>query len=219
MILTKGQMIAGFPAITIRNLIREIRGYSVATEYVQDRLGISGKQAEDLVEKLVKEGYLSLDERGRHGDEKYYEVTSLGNGLANASAASPISREKADQILEELFQRAEAINADRSFTWGVKALIVFGSYMDPSKEKLGDVDVAMDLDRKPGLTPEDDEAQTRRDARAGKQFSSYFEQIAWQQIKIHKALKAGKRGLSLHSAQQDREILEKTPTKVFSFDL
>jgi len=139
--------------------------------------------------------------------------------LANASAGSPISRKKAQEILEELFKRAEAINSDRSFTWGVKALIVFGSYMDLSKEKLGDVDVAMDLARKPSLRPEHDDAQTRKDARSGKRFSSFLEQIAWQQIKIHKALKAGKRGLSLHSAKQDWKILENTPTKVFSFQL
>lgn len=210
--IEKGQMIAGFPAKLIRDMLHDVQDI-IGEGFIQHWLGLEGEAAFKVLRQLEKDGYLSPHEEF----ENIYELTDLGTRLAMASAAAPIPRKKAEELLAGVLERAARINNDPSYTWGVKRIIVFGSYLDPSKDKLGDVDIALELDRKPGLTNDDDAAQTRKDEKEGKRFQNMLTQLTWQRSKVIKTLKAGKPGVSLHDANVDRRILEKGPTKVYDF--
>lgn len=205
-------MIAGFPAKLIRDMLHDVQDI-IGEGFIQHWIGLEGSAALKVLKDLEKEGYLSPHREF----ENIWELTDLGTRLAMASAGAPLSRKRADELLAGVLERAAKINEDPSFTWGVKRIIVFGSYLDPSKEKLGDLDIALEIDRKPGLTYDDDKAQTNKDEEAGQRFQNLSVQLGWQQIKVMKTLKAGKQGISLHDADRDRKVLEKGPTKVYDF--
>jgi predicted nucleotidyltransferase len=58
-----------------------------------------------------------------------------------------IKRETANRILNDIVQRAEAINAspESEYMYYVSKILVFGSYLTP-KERLGDIDVAIKIE-------------------------------------------------------------------------
>lgn len=158
--IERGQLIAGFPAIGIRNMFRRL--YNVIHEdNIVELLGTSKVRAKLLLKELVQAGY--LERKIDHLRRKYYSTTPLAMRLKNASAAAPVPRSKADQMLLDLRNRAEMVNLDPDYTWRVSKLVVFGSYLDKSKDKLGDVDVMVKLDRKPGGSQELDDEKSKND--------------------------------------------------------
>ena len=57
----KGVQIAGMPAINVRNMLRGVDG-PFSKYYVAERLHVSQREANEIIKKLVAEGYLKLDE-------------------------------------------------------------------------------------------------------------------------------------------------------------
>ncbi len=66
------------------------------------------------------------------------EVT--GNGLAKARIGKPMPRQKAAQLLDELLDRAATVNADHDSLFSVERIELFGSFADPDRQEVGDVD-------------------------------------------------------------------------------
>lgn len=209
--IMKGQLIAGLPALKVRDFFRYERGI-INEVSIGHWLTISKTKRLALLEKLSSEGYLRRKKNG------IYEFTDLGRRLGCASGAPPLSRPKAEAMLEDLKKRIEHVNSDAAFTWYVRRIVVFGSFLDPSRQQLGDLDVAVEILRKPGLTGEDDKALTLRDERNGKKFKGE-ERYYWPGRKVEAFLKNGQQGLSLHGVVQEGEILEKQPTREFTFQI
>lgn len=65
--------------------------------------------------------------------------------MTNATAARPVKRTTAARALAGLLERAEQVNADDVLAYQVDEIVVFGSYLDPAAEVVGDVDVAIGL--------------------------------------------------------------------------
>jgi predicted nucleotidyltransferase len=59
-----------------------------------------------------------------------------------------ITRALADKLIAELPGRAREMEADPSYLHYAVRIAVFGSYLDPQKQKLGDIDVAIEIGRK-----------------------------------------------------------------------
>jgi hypothetical protein len=197
MILQKDQMIAGYAASVIRRLLRKMGSAHIAQEFVEKNLGCSPKEAARLISCLERAGYLAA--RGDGNNRHLYRKTTQGNRLAEASLR-PISRTTAHRVLQGFVQRVRKVNSNRSFLFTITAAVVFGSAASDAEE-LGDVDVAVRLERK----VDDWETHVRLSydrvweaRRRGKQFRNITEQVFWPAIEIRNFLKSGTRQLNIH---------------------
>lgn len=71
-----------------------------------------------------------------------------GNALALASFGKPISRKTADRLVSGLLERARTYNADPDKPLFINALRVFGTYLSPDINTLGDVDIELTYGRR-----------------------------------------------------------------------
>jgi predicted nucleotidyltransferase len=109
--------------------------------------------------------------------------------LAQASFGRPISRATATRLLAQVIERARGYNADPSRLLTVSRITVFGSYLDPAVDPLGDLDLAMSAVRR------ETDGQRYVDrvlayARAsGRRFSVFHEQLFWPERELQMILK------------------------------
>ncbi|WP_238703487.1 hypothetical protein [Arthrobacter sp. TS-15] len=75
-------------------------------------------------------------------------ATILGNALAMAGFGKPITRKTADRLVAGLLERARDYNADGGKPLFVERLRIFGSYLRPDVDPLGDVDVELIFGRR-----------------------------------------------------------------------
>lgn len=71
-------------------------------------------------------------------------VSDQGGGWV-AQKSRGILRSTARELLEGIAQKAREANARPEFVYSVARIAVFGSYVSSDKEKLGDLDVAIEL--------------------------------------------------------------------------
>lgn len=142
------ERIAGIPILEVRRLLRRLNQSDASAErLVATVLSIPESAASVLITELLRK---HLIERVRqHDGEDWFSVTVAGRALASASAAKPIRRKTADDLLAKLMERVRLVNADSSFLYTVTEVRVFGSYLSDA-ERLSDVDVAIDVARREG---------------------------------------------------------------------
>jgi hypothetical protein len=107
----------------------------------------TGFELDAVFADLESAGYLEKIRTDRQGDV-WWDTTILGNALAMASFGRPISRKTADRLVIELLQRARAYNADPSKPMFIDTLRVFGSYLDPDIDPVGDIDIELAYGRR-----------------------------------------------------------------------
>jgi hypothetical protein len=202
----------GFTMLEARNVARRFPpagsswfGWGHACSVIKN-----DKCALTLVEALEREGYLVRSD----DDRAMFQRTERGNQLAMASVR-PLKRATAERLLREVIARAENINADPVHCYRVGALVVFGSYLDAARDRLGDLDVGYVMSRRFELgTSELEEAETRsrnRAQAAGRRFTSYYDWLWWPDREFLLALKGRATGLSLHNWAVDRKVIERAP--------
>jgi predicted nucleotidyltransferase len=106
-----------------------------------------------------------------------------------------LTRRKADELLEKVIQRAFEVNSapDTEFLHTIKRIAVFGSYLT-DKEKLGDLDIAVDLENRWTFGTFDEKLKNL----SGLDQKSYFERLFWPETKLWRFLKQRSTGISLH---------------------
>ena len=124
-----------------------------------------------------------------------------------------ITRAKADHLIAALVERAKAIDADPQYLYGISRLAVFGSYLT-GKEKLGDIDIAVELgpkERHPPTHWKLAELQRQESPRGG-----MLEMLDWPESKVRKALRGGHTAFSLHFYDELERMEEQfgTPSKL-----
>lgn len=167
----------GLPTVQARELIKVFRASPRPVESAAEVLGVGTSTAHKVLDRFVKAGYLEVSYRDSDGDSWWF-TTVRGNALASASFAKPITRATATRNLEGLLDRVRAYNADRSKPYTVTHVTVFGSYLDEIQDRLGDLDVAIEVVRR---LPHEQFLQ-RRDAltsAADRYFGSYVEQLLY----------------------------------------
>jgi hypothetical protein len=181
--LTTNDTVAGYPAPEARDFIRSL-------DY---------KRAGDdnpLAQALAAEGYLELGGCG-------WQATLQGGALGNAKFIKPITRAKAEAIVAEAIERAKAVNANPDrYLYHVKRLRVFGSYLDPTVDLLGDVDIAIETDRNERLDSADPGSFTdltqKHTYKYGPQSLNTFAAILlWPEREVVQVVKGRVRSLSL----------------------
>jgi len=163
-------------------------------------LDISKNEAKKLVQALEKEGFLERDleteTRCRNeiwAKDGVWKNTINGNALAQAPAKT-ISRRKAEEIVQEFLKRVKTVNENGPYLYCVKRAAIFGSFLGDSPV-LGDVDIAVEVTRKP--YPDEEYEIKAAERRRGRRFSNLVEEIAWPQIEVEKFLRSRQR-ISLH---------------------
>lgn len=196
--ITTTQLIAGQPAPRVRQLMRAIGHRAWYVRGIADFFEITDSTARRLIRQLVREGYLERAER-EWDKQPAWGLTDLGVSLAKATAARPITRARADQLLREVAARMAAVEAE-PFAFRVSRGFVFGSYLDPLAERLGDLDVAVEL--LPRILDPDarwkfKEGRIRLAQHEGRRFGNISEMYDWPWREVMLFLRARRRALSL----------------------
>jgi predicted nucleotidyltransferase len=161
-------------------------------------LKIMADEAKTLINELLEQKYIEptiiIDGR------PYWHNTIKGNSLANASAAKPVGRQKANKAFAEFMGRVNQVNQDPYFLYEVVQVALFGSYITDANT-VNDVDVAVDL------TPKEDALnlrshmndQRRQEAcEKGIRFKNTTEYVCWPEIEVWKFLKGHSHVISIH---------------------
>lgn len=109
-------------------------------------LGVSLAEARPIWEQLVADGFIDTRPDGDRPTDRMDE-------LARARFGKPLPRKKAEALVKKAVAAATALNAlppEAPYYW-VTRLAVFGSYLDDHKLELGDLDLAWEVEERPGV--------------------------------------------------------------------
>lgn len=140
--VTKDQVICGLPAPDARKLMRHYGNQQPAATAAY-LLGIGEKQAAKVLTEFEEQGFLRHIDIGHEPGEVWWETTVQGGALAQASFGKPIKRATAEHHLAGVLERVHQFNADPAKLMTITQLTVFGSYLDPAVDALGDLDLAI----------------------------------------------------------------------------
>ncbi|AKD56692.1 nucleotidyltransferase domain-containing protein [Spirosoma radiotolerans] len=214
--IEKGQMIAGQPILKVRDFFKRYERFSVETAAYFFTL--SKKAAKMICLEFTELGYckrvLPEEMAPAYRKEIRYELLPLGCSLALARAVPPITRQKADRIVQEFMDRVEEINGNEKYIYKVSKVLLFGSYIRPEATELNDVDIAVEITPKydsPDERRKKSDEYMRSAIENGRHFRDWMDQMFAPQNDVKAFLKNKSRYISLHPS--DDEVLEITETK------
>ncbi|MDM2386958.1 hypothetical protein [Mycobacteroides abscessus] len=165
---------------------------SAQPEYILREVAeADGRSEAEIAALLAHEGLLEPAHTDGDGT-LWWKTTVSGGALSQASFRRPITRPTAERHVREVVERARAFNKDPGHLAEVVELVVFGSYLDPTVDALGDVDLAVSLrTRRSEGTSNDEFIQTVLDyaAASGRTFGSFAACLFWPQKEAILALK------------------------------
>ena len=145
----------GIKAKDLRDFLR-FRPDNFSNEIFCERLKISPKKADKILKNMIKGKIIGLmKSHEEDGDVKFYQILTKGHAIKNARFLKPITKEKADKMIEELIERIKVLNSDDYHLCRVEELYAFGSYIREDSKDYGDVDLAFDLIRKKKYSTEE----------------------------------------------------------------
>ncbi|MGY2747875.1 hypothetical protein [Arthrobacter sp. UYCu723] len=151
---------------------------------VADLLEGTGHGLAAVFDALEAAGYMEKARVDNDGDV-WWDTTIQGNALAMANFGKPISRRTADRLVSELLERARGYNADPGKPMFINTLKVFGSYLSPDIDPIGDIDVELTYGRR--IT--DRKALADYTRASGRSFGTYVDQVMWPQTELFLHLK------------------------------
>ncbi|MFB9651626.1 hypothetical protein [Pseudarthrobacter oxydans] len=209
--VAKSDVIAGLPAELARAIVRRFRGREMVAEAVADLLQGTGLEPASVLARLEASGYVEKIQVDHRGDT-WWDTTIRGNALAMASFGKPISRKTADRLVFKLLERARAYNADPAKPTFIDTLRVFGSYLDPEIDPLGDVDIELTYGRR--IT--DPKVLSAYVRASGRSFNTYLDQLMWPQTELVQHLK--NRSAFLNITTEDIALLTDRAETIYNID-
>jgi hypothetical protein len=209
--VAKSDVIAGLPADLARAVVRRFRGGEMVAEAVADLLKDSGLEPASVLARLEASGYVEKIQVDHHGDT-WWDTTIQGNALAMASFGKPISRKTADRLVSDLLERARTYNADQGKPLFINTLRVFGSYLNPDIDPLGDVDIELTYGRR--IT--DPKVLSAYARASGRSFNTYVDQLMWPLTELVQHLK--NRSAFLNITTEDIALLTDRFDTIYSVD-
>ena len=205
------QEFAGVPAIKIRKLLRKVGTAGlIGPEFVSAVLEVSAEQAAAVIAVLERDEFIERDERG----PAWWSTTVKGNAMALATAAKPLRRRSAEEILRRFLERVESVRRDPTYLYAVERVVLFGS-LAADKPIVNDIDLGIALRRKEG-DEERFKAEAKKLRRAsGRRFSCYEDWLCWPSTHVMRFLKSRSRATSLHPL--DDWVLEQTNARTLYF--
>jgi hypothetical protein len=197
--ITTDQRIGGHAITRVRSFLRGANGLYTTPLWVARHFEIPLADARRLIGALVRAGHLERSSREGAASAESWILTRHGQQLANATAAQPLTRRTADRLMREIVGRMWEANHG-TFAFRVRRAFVFGSYLDLTRDRINDVDVAVELSpRFPSRDAQVDYQLARvQDARdGGRAFSNISAEMFWPQLELYHFLRRRSRGLSL----------------------
>ena len=180
--LQKTDFVAGVPAAVARDVVRKYRGNPRVAEAATEILTAAGyTDVHGVFAQLQTAGYLEVDSVDEDGDT-WWQTTIQGNALAMAGFGKPITRTTADRLLAGVLERAKSYNADPTKPLAIARLRVFGSYLDPQIDPLGDVDLELLVARRPGYDP------FAYGTASGRSFNTFMDHVLWADTEVARHL-------------------------------
>lgn len=217
MYINPKSLIAGQPAIKVRNFLKRIKDHPFNIHSVCYFLKVSKQNGNKIVRILLEDDYIEPDNSYPKGP--WWKTTLRGNALSLASAARPLHRSTADRKLNEFLDRVQIINNYDYYLYRVTKVIVFGSYL--SKEKrINDIDLAVELHPKePDIEKHIELEENRSDEleMEGRRFSNIVDRLFYARQEVLRFLKSRSRAIGLHETPDP--ILERTKTKILYKDV
>ncbi|WJL97053.1 hypothetical protein QSU92_07780 [Microbacterium sp. ET2] len=197
----KSDIIGGLPASIARDVVRRYRLVERTAASAASYLEGLDIDAETAVQGLAAEGF--LEPVASHNDNRMWWTTTLkGNALSMASFGKPIKRATAERLLSGVIERAKTYNADPQRIRFIERLRVFGSYLDPDVQELGDIDLEVVIGRRPGDVTESSLAYARA---SGRSFSTYLDRLTWADHELIQFLR--NRSAAVNITQEDIDAL------------
>ena len=210
--------VEGVPLLKIRALFRQagLEGI-LSADLIRRQLQLTKPEADRLIAALRRMGFLEpiRARQTAKGAEDEWQLSKNGIRLRGATAAKPLRRETADRLLSELLERIKALNSDARFLARVRKAVAFGSYIGEG-DRIGDLDVALQLVRREPDFEKHTEANNRRVAEEfgrGRRFSNIVDQAFWWQREAMLFLRNRSRGLSLQDYGAIGEIVDASPNR------
>jgi len=200
--ITKEEVVAGHPAIRVRGFLRRFKRGFFMLSAAEGFMQLKSRQAAEFVNDMVALELIEPITPFR--DKAPFQVATRGHAFANATAAKPISRGTAERVLREFTNRVNAVNASKEYAFKVESAVLFGSMLSGA-DRLGDVDIAIDLQRRISDSAEFRQHCDRRRHLAeeqGRAFSTAIDWATWPEKEVVLQLKARSRSLSLHGFDQ-----------------
>jgi hypothetical protein len=152
-------------------------------------LSLDHDAARDQLRVFEAAGYIRQVEKEAAVAGERWVTTVQGNALAQASFGKPISRATAARHLAQVIVRARRYNADPGHLLAVVEIAVFGSYLDPAADRLGDLDLAVTAVRRE-TNGDRYVDQVLACARAsGRSFGTFIEELFWPARELRMILK------------------------------
>jgi hypothetical protein len=125
--LDRNAKIGGMPALEVRQLLRRFGEGPRDVPEVMAALGVDWHEAHRVVNLLYRLGYVEGDFEA--GQELRWRRTPMGDRVAAATVTRPLSRARADRVLQAFLRRVAEVNRRPYFRCRVSAVGVFGEYL------------------------------------------------------------------------------------------
>jgi hypothetical protein len=178
--LSSSDHVAGLAAPDARKLMRRF-GDAKPARAISSWIDTGSRTDTEVARALADGGYLRVRLVDHYG-ETWWETTTKGNALAQASFGRPITRATAQRHLTGVIDRAQTFNGDGSHLTDITELVVFGSYLDPDLQHLGDLDLAVVFrSRIPDTTSTEEftEILLSYAHASGRRFNTFLDMLSW----------------------------------------
>lgn len=206
--LNTKEIIAGFPILKIRDLLK--KNEIINNNVIKLELKVDEGEVGHVITVLEELRYIQKCE---NSTDDLYEVTLDGNRLALAKAVPPLNRVKADKLFSGFMQRVHEVNMISYYLYKVERVLLFGSYIT-NVETVNDIDLAVELQSVETDTKVRREMENNRIREAlqkGIRFSNSIVRYNYPRKQVLLFLKSKSRYLSIHGIND--EILNETMVK------
>lgn len=215
MLIERGQQIAGLDAVVVRKLMRSMHSMALSAGRIRQEIGVGpDTPIGSLIDQLQSDGFIevcsdqtlsSWGTAGEGSDIDYWVATVRGNALGKARMGKAMTRSKAARLLDAFLARVREANADADELFWVEKVELYGSYADPERATVGDVDLRVVLSERFA----DEQKQREEDlvaaaVQAGRSFSNWFDQMAWPQVRLQRRLRDGNARLDIQFESDHR---------------
>jgi hypothetical protein len=177
--VARTDLIAGIPAPLARELMRAYWQERPSAD-IRYWVPTDPRPASEIGQSFADLGLLEL--RFESGGEAWWRTTIAGNALAHASFRRPIKQLTAERHLTAVIERAAEFNGNGKYLVDIVQLAVFGSYLNPGIDRLGDLDLWVALRSRLPDDLDSDERTTRRLDYAyatGRRFPQFMDALTW----------------------------------------
>lgn len=194
--VSKSDEICGVSTTAARQLMRAYYD-DRPVEVACDVLGLSRDAASKRLHAFEAAGYLERSLRASSTGDDWWVTTIKGNALAQASFGKPISRATATRLLAQVIDRAHGYNADPARLLTISQIAVFGSYLDPAVDPLGDLDLAVSTVRRDTDGDKHVDKVLAYARASGRRFGAFHELLFWPARELRMILKNRSAAISI----------------------